>query len=469
MLLDIDKKSPEKIAALDSEGNQISYGDLVAFSGEVKKILPARSLVFMLTRNNIGGIAWSLGMMQSQVVPLLLNAQTDKELIEELKDRYTPSFFCLPSDLEDSLEYSVVHRAYGYSLLATTSPIYALHDELSHLLPTSGSTGSPKLVRHCYKNIEAAGVNISTLFELTVKDRALMVLPLYYTMGLSMVFSHLKAGATILITNLSMTDSKFWSFIKDQRATSFTGVPYSFDILSLMRFFRMDLPSLNLLTQGGGRMEKGLNEKFARHCLSKGMRWIATYGQTEGTARMAYLPPQYALSKIGSIGIAVPNGELSLLDEDGRIITEPNTEGEMCYRGGNVTMGYAYKKEDLTLGNERNGFIKTGDLAYRDEDGCYYIVGRLGRFLKLYGMRIGLDECEHIVKAKFTTECACVGDDTRMTVFITVEGIEDAVKKELVEKTQLVASAFEVKVIQEMPKSEAGKILYKKLNKIIRK
>ena len=177
--------------------------------------------------------------------------------------------------------------------------------------------------------------------------------------------------------------------IKTERATSFTGVPYSFEILNLMRFFRMDLPDLELLTQGGGRMSKELNLKFAEYCREHGKRWVATYGQSEGTARMAYLPPEYAVSKCGSIGFAVPNGELSLMDSEGNTITLPNVEGEMCYRGRNVTLGYALEREDLLLGDERHGFLRTGDLAYRDKDGCYYIVGRMGRFLKLYGMRIG--------------------------------------------------------------------------------
>ena len=121
-------------------------------------------------------------------------------------------------------------------LLCTGMEPCRVHDDLSHLLPTSGSTGSPKLVRHKYENIEAAALNISTFFGLTSSDRPLLVLPLYYTMGLSVVFSHLYVGATILITHQSMTDKAFWSFMKEQRATSFTGVPYSFEILNLMRF-----------------------------------------------------------------------------------------------------------------------------------------------------------------------------------------------------------------------------------------
>lgn len=231
-----------------------------------------------------------------------------------------------------------------------------------------------------------------------------------------------------------------------------------------MRFFRMDLPSLKILTQGGGKMQKEQNLKFAKYAEEKGIKWIATYGQTEGTARMAYLPAEYAISKVGSIGRAVPNGELSLIDMEGNLITKPNIEGEMCYKGRNVTMGYAMQKEDLELGDNRNGFIKTGDIAYFDEDGCYYIVGRMQRFIKLFGMRVGLDECEQIIKAKFPIECACVGTDEKMTVYITNKDLVEDVKEELVEKTRIMASSFKVVTIDDIPKNEAGKTLYSKLS-----
>ncbi len=179
---------------------------------------------------------------------------------------------------------------------------------------------------------------------------------------------------------------------------------------------------------------------------------------------MAYLPAEWAVEKVGSIGLAVPNAELSLMDSEGNLIEEANTEGEMCYRGKNVTLGYARKREDLLLGDERNGFMRTGDLAYRDEDGCYYIVGRIGRFLKLFGMRIGLDECEQIIKGKFPIECACVGTDERMVIYLTNGQYAQQVKELLVEKTKLVASVFDVRIIDEIPRNEAGKILYSKFN-----
>lgn len=464
MILSLDERPQDAVAAIDASGIILKYGELLSFSEKISSLLPQRSLLFLLIENNVGGIAWSIGSINSGNVPLILNAHIEEGLYQNLFEIYCPSYVCLPSSMVSTLQYETVCEYYGYTLLQTGMESCAVHADLSHLLPTSGSTGSPKLVRHKYENIEAAALNISTFFGLTSDDRPLLVLPLYYTMGLSVVFSHLYVGATILITNQSLTDKAFWSFMKEQRATSFTGVPYSFEILNLMRFFRMDLPDLTLLTQGGGKMPRQLNLKFAEYCRDNGKRWIATYGQSEGTARMAYLPSEYAILKCGSIGYAVPNAELSLIGREGDVIEEANTEGEMCYRGRNVTMGYAYSREDLLLGDERNGFMRTGDLAYRDEDGCYYIVGRMGRFLKLFGMRVGLDECEQIIKGKYPVECACVGTDEKMTVYLTDGKYATAVKGVLVEKTKLVASAFEVKVIDEIPKNEAGKILYSKLN-----
>lgn len=433
MLLNLDKIDPERIAILDSEGGVVRYGDIVSRAHALCNEVQERTFCILPVENKASDALEVMAMLASErIVPLIVNKKTDEALMEHLQ------------------------RTYG-------NAGNAIHERLSHLLPTSGSTGSPKLVRHCYDNIEAAGLNISTFFELKETDRPLMVLPLYYTMGLSMLFSHLRVGATVLLTGRNMTDPVFWKFLKEERATSFTGVPYSFQILDMMRFYRMDLPHLELLTQGGGKMPTALNEKFVSYCEQHDKRWIATYGQSECTARMAYLPAKWAREKMGSIGIAVPNGELSLIDEEGNAITTPHTEGEMCYRGKNVTMGYATCAEDMLKGDERHGSIRTGDLAYFDKDGCYYIVGRMGRFLKLFGMRVGLDECEQIIASECRTESACVGTDEKMIVYITDATKVQTVKDTLVEKTHIVATSFEIRVIPEIPKNEAGKKLFSKL------
>lgn len=463
MLLDLDKTDPARAAAIDTDGGTLRYGEIMQLAEWIGENVPARSLFFILTRNNVGGIAWVMASIISGNVPLILSANTEESLLRNLLETYRPQFICRPAG-DDGAEGEPVTERHGYSLSATDGDRCVLHDELSHLLPTSGSTGSPKLVRHRYGNIEAAGLNISTFFRLTGNDRPLMVLPLHYTMGLSMVFSHLKVGATILITDRNMTDPAFWKFMKEEGATSFTGVPFSYDILDKMRFTRMKLPDLTLLTQGGGKMPAELNLKFAEYCRDNGKRWVATYGQSEGTARMAWLPEEYAVSKMGSIGIAVPNGRLSLRDADGNEITESPATGEMCYEGGNVTMGYALCRDDLALGDERHGFLPTGDIAYRDADGFYYIRGRMKRFLKIFGNRIGLDECDQIVRGAVSCECACTGNDSLLIVYLTDAGEAEKAKAALVEAVHLPANVIDVRFMEALPKNEAGKILFSKLN-----
>lgn len=456
MLLDLDKCNLDAIAAIDTYGNRVAYGEIIELSRRIGRDAGTRSLFFILTKNDAGGIAWVMAAILSGNVPLILSANTDKKLLQNLVDTYRPQYICRPSEGSGAL--------YGYSVDATGESMCEMHEELSHLLPTSGSTGSPKLVRHKYDNIEAAATNISAFFRLAESDRPLMVLPLHFTMGLSMVFSHFKVGATILITDKSMTDPSFWRFMKEERATSFTGVPFSYEILDKMRFTRMKLPDLTLLTQGGGKMPTELNLKLAEYCRENGKRWIATYGQSEGTARMAWLPEEYAISKMGSIGIAVPNGRLSLRDSDGNFISESPATGEMCYEGRNVTMGYAECRDDLKKGDERHGFLPTGDIAYRDEDGFYFIKGRMKRFLKIFGNRIGLDECDQIVKAAVSCECACTGNDKLLIVYLTDVRESEKARAALIEAVHLPANVIDVRFIEALPKNEAGKTLFSKLN-----
>lgn len=178
---------------------------------------------------------------------------------------------------------------------------------------------------------------------------------------------------------------------------------------------------------------------------------------------MAWLPPEYAISKMGSIGIAVPNGRLSLRDADGNEIQESPATGEMCYEGRNVTMGYARCRADLALGDERHGFLPTGDIAYRDADGFYFIKGRMGRFLKLYGNRVGLDESEQILRGAVTCECACTGTDERLVIHLADAAQADTAKETLMNAIHVPATAIAVRVHDELPKNEAGKILYARL------
>jgi len=356
----------------------------------------------------------------------------------------------------------VVFEAWNYVLVKTDLTPPPLHDDLALLLPTSGSTGSPKLIRHSYRNIEANAENVKNLFGLTPDERAMAILPMHYTMGLSVIASHLKAGASLILSGRSLLDAEFWKMLKEERATSFTGVPYSYELLMKLRFTRMALPDLQTITQGGGKLTPEMFHALAEYADKTGKRFIPTYGQSECTARMAYLPPELALTKTCSIGHAEPGGQLSIVDADGNETFEGEATGEMVYRGENVTMGYATCPEDLLKGDENHGVMHTGDLARRDADGCYFIVGRLKRFLKIFGLRIGLDEVEGLVKSEFQADCLCSGTDELLTVNIAKRGVAAAVVDFIEEKTHLFRKCIDVVEVESIARNEAGKVILHK-------
>lgn len=273
-------------------------------------------------------------------------------------------------------------------------------------------------------------------------------------------------GATLLVTDKGLMQKEFWNFFKEQEATSFGGVPYTYEMLERLRFARMDLPSLRYMTQAGGKLTPELHKKFAEYAKGTGKKFIVMYGQCEATARMGYLPAEMALEKCGSMGIAIPGGKFQLVDVSGNIVSEPHVTGELVYEGTNVTLGYAECGEDLKKGDERQGKLETGDMAQVDEDGYYYIVGRKKRFLKIYGNRVNLDEIDCLIKAKFDNlDCASAGVDDHMYIFVTDMTVVDEVKNYVVHTTKLNPAAFRVIVIDSIPKNDSGKILYKELNK----
>ncbi|RGV32166.1 o-succinylbenzoate--CoA ligase [Butyricimonas virosa] len=459
MFLQLDQKNPDKVAVIDDSGLSLTYGNLCNYADELKKALPHRTLVFILAENRIGSLVGYTSFLNNRVVPLVLSNNTEKSLFDNLFEAYKPEFLWLPENRagEFSSE-NPVYSVFGYALVKTGNPTPQMYEDLSLLLPTSGSTGSPKLVRHCYRNIEANAENVMNLFGLTPSERAMASLPMHYTMGLSVISSHLFAGATILLCGKSLLEIGFWKMLKDA-ATSFTGVPYSYELLSKLRFFRMDLPDLKIITQGGGKLTIEMWQQLAQYAQDKGKKFIATYGQCECTARMAYLPAELALSKPCSIGIAEPGGQLSLINNDGVETFEGEDSGEMIYRGENVTLGYANSIEDLLKGDENHGIMHTGDLAQRDADGCYYIIGRLKRFLKIFGLRIGLDEVENIIRSTYETDVYCSGNDEELIVKVTNSKIVEEIPAFIENKTHLFHQRIKIVLVDKILRNEAGKVI----------
>ena len=480
----------DRTAFLQDDGTIMTYEQLQAHADWIGNIVPARSLVFILCENTIGSAAGYLAFLQNRSVPLLLDAGINQQLLADLIELYRPGWIYLPENL--AIEYTakaaaeqttdpsgaasialpgnpqIAEEAWGYILAKTDFDQSAeppLYVDLALLLTTSGSTGSPKLVRQSYQNIQANSESIAEYLKIDETERPITTLPMHYTYGLSVIQSHILKGACILLTRESVIGKPFWDFFKKEQATSIAGVPYTYEMLTRIRFFRMDLPSLRTMTQAGGKILPELHREFAEYAAEKGKNFVVMYGQTEATARMGYLPADKALDKVGSMGIVIPGGSFDLIDVDGSEITETNKTGELVYRGPNVTLGYAEKRADLALGDERNGVLETGDMAQMDADGYYYIVGRKKRFLKIFGSRVNLDEVERMIRNEFPdADCACSGTDDQLQVFVTDPRACGEVQRFLLTRTHINQRAIRVKAIAEIPRNDSGKIIYQDLH-----
>ena len=430
-------------AVITDGGRTVDYAELKRLSDEWAAKVPQRSLVFLLVGNNLDSLVAYVACLNHGIVPLMLDAHIDGQLLQRFLEIYHPDFVWRPGEGGYVLEEGQRTEDKGQRRLC---------GELALLLTTSGSTGSPKLVRQSYANIRANTASIVEYLKLDATERPITTLPMNYTYGLSIINSHLAAGATILLTDKSIMQREFWDFFAAQGATSFGGVPYTYEMLDKLMFFRRKLPSLRTMTQAGGKILPALHRKFAEYAQREGKNFVVMYGQCEATARMSYLPPERALDKVGSMGIAIPGGRFELVD------------GELVYYGDNVTLGYAECAEDLAKGDERHGRLETGDMARVDEEGFYYIVGRKKRFLKIFGNRVNLDETERLIKGQFRDlDCACGGVDDKMRIFITDQNQLQAVRDFVAEKTHLTFSAFDVQFLASIPKNASGKTLYSEL------
>lgn len=467
MIFGIDEIDGSKTALKSSGGRTVSYQELreniLSFS--VLSLTPGTA--FCMCSNTPGSVTGYLGLMNAGVVPLLLDANLSADPLRKFYDTYRPSWIWCPDSAHENcaayLRSSIFHSC-GYTLWSTGFSHCETAPELALLLATSGSTGNPRLVRLSRENLESNARSICEYLEIDSQERAITTLPMHYTYGLSIINSHLMAGACILMTQDSYVQRPFWEFFQAEKATSFGGVPYTYEILDKLHIFHDKLPSLHYITQAGGKLPPDLQVKIAQWSRENGSRFYVMYGQTEATARMAWLPPEKCLEKPGSIGIAIPGGRFEIQGSDGTSVETPGESGELVYIGPNVSLGYAEKREDLMLGDENHGRLLTGDIAMRDADGYYYIVGRKKRFLKLYGIRVNEQECENILQRSFpSATILCGGSDNHLKIYTTDPEAAGKAADILSSYLHINRGAFSSYLIDRIPRNEYGKIRYSEL------
>ncbi|WP_454789484.1 AMP-binding protein [Mycolicibacterium lutetiense] len=421
--------------AVVTETQQVSYSTLADLvSQTVAALGPDPSLVLLEAHNDLPTLVHYLGALAGGQVSLPVPAGADHRAILQT---YSP---------DTVVDAAGIHHRRVRST-------HRLHEDLALLMSTSGSTGSPKLVRLSYTNLASNAAAIAEYLSISETDRAATTLPMSYCYGLSVINSHLIRGATVILTDRSVVDDKFWELFVRHRATTFAGVPHTFELLDRIGFDAMDLPHLRYVTQAGGQMAPDRVRRFAALGLRRGWQLFVMYGATEATARMAYLPPELALSHPETIGRPIPGGSLSIRPGD----AWPDGTGELVYRGANVMLGYAQRPEDLALGATVEE-LRTGDIARCTPDGLYEIIGRSSRFVKLFGLRIDLDRVQAALAEHGVTALCTEGSDA---LAVAALGIGNATADEVQRLTATVAgvpvSAVRAVTVPELPRLVSGK------------
>jgi acyl-CoA synthetase (AMP-forming)/AMP-acid ligase II/acyl carrier protein len=455
MCLLLGLKAFEARIALRSDDRDVSYDELATLAGQLAARLSGhRSLVFLEVGQDIQSVVAYLGCVQAGHVVHLFSDYTDEQL-QTLIELYDPNYVIRHGDLSGDVWIARHHR----------TP--ALHPDLCLLLSTSGSTGAPKFVKLSRRNLESNAASIVDYLGIGPDDSVLLNLKLNYAYGLSILNSHLLTGARIVLSDTSVTDDAFWHMLKAQKITSFPGVPYSFEIMARGDRLR-DLPDLRYVTQAGGKLDAKLVKHFADLGNRQGWRFYVMYGQTEAAPRISYLPPEHAVKHAGCIGMAIPGGHLWLRDEDGQPVTRPDVPGELMYEGPNVMMGYAERLSDLAY-DETPSYLATGDVACFNDAGLFYIVGRLKRFVKPFGIRISLDDIQRDAEA-FAPGALVVGNDQRIVIAVDNAPGHVALLQNLPDMARsygLPKNMLGVYLIDAVPRLANGKTDYQALNRLV--
>ncbi|WP_343950876.1 AMP-binding protein, partial [Spirilliplanes yamanashiensis] len=429
----------DRVAIVTDRG-ELTYRDLAArVARAARRLGPGRRLVLLAGGNTVDAVVAYLGALAAGHPVLLVPA--DDAVIAAMVAAYDPDVVVRPA----GGRWTYDQRRRGSA--------HELHPELALLLSTSGSTGSPKLVRLSHDNLRANAESIAEYLGIRDTDRAATTLPMHYCYGLSVLNSHLVRGAGLILTERSVADTCFWEQFRAAGGTSFAGVPYTFALLDRAGFDTMRLPGLRYVTQAGGRLAPERVRHYAELGRRAGWDLVVMYGQTEATARMAYLPPGLAADHPGAIGVAVPGGSLRLEPVDGH--PDPDV-GELVYTGPNVMLGYAHGPADLALGRV-TGELRTGDLARRGPGGLFEIVGRSSRFAKVFGLRIDLQRVEAGLELD-GVPAACAARDDELVVVVEAHAHRAHLGRIVAQRCALPARAVRIVETPRLPRTASGKV-----------
>ncbi|MET0091525.1 MAG: class I adenylate-forming enzyme family protein [Candidatus Thiodiazotropha sp.] len=478
--------------AVTDNSRQASYRELLDEIGQVAAYLHAQGLqkgdrVVLLLANSVDYAAVFYGVWAAGGVTVALNTQSKaRDILNWVKHsgsrwlfmdaRHAERAAVAESLDDDTRMVAVAAQAAGddeAAILWQTIrsgvaewPEVALEaQDLASIIYTSGTTGYPKGVTLSHGNLSANVSSILQYLELTAQDSILNVLPFYYSYGNSVLHTHLAVGGSLILENNLVYPHRVIERMANERVSGFSGVPSTFALLlGRVNLEDYDLSGLRYLTQAGGAMAPALADKLV--AALPHTRIFIMYGQTEASARLAYLPPDQLIDKRGSIGIAIPDTTIEVRNSDGQV-TQPGETGEICASGHNIMQGY-WGDPEKTAEVLIDGWLHTGDLAHTDADGYLYIDGRSSDMIKSGANRISPKEIEEVIQeVEGVMEVAVIGIPDEMlgeiirAYVVPKPGSEldkMSIQRHCKSNLAIYKIPKEIAFIDELPKTASGKI-----------
>jgi acyl-CoA synthetase (AMP-forming)/AMP-acid ligase II len=436
-----------------------------------------KRLVFLFCGNTCETVIGLLAAAAAGHAVALIDPSLGEDKLRALIDAYEPELLIWWRDIgeivRDRLDVSADRRSYEtragavewMTRDAEPAPL-DINPALQLLLSTSGTTGSQKYVRLSRSAIVANARQIAKALAIGEHSTGIAHLPLHYSYGLSVVTSHLATGGRVYLVNDSITSPSFWSKTGAVGGSHFPGVPFHY--VALARLGASLIPdSVKVFTQAGGALDARVQTKIHDWADKRDGRFFVMYGQTEASPRMTTLQHADFSRKAGSVGVALPGGRVSIIDEKGAPLAA-HSIGAVVYDGPNVMLGYAMSRSDLSKGDELKGRLETGDLGRVDSDGFLFLTGRAKRFAKIAGYRLGLDEIEQELFAVCSVACLDLGEKIAV---VHEQDSEIALKtriRELAADYKIPISSFSLLRIAQIPRGASGKIDYAQLKDSLR-
>ena len=448
----------KNVALVDEDRIQVKYEDLGSLITMFESRLNHRSLILVLADRNIATLSCYYALMACGHVILMLDPSLSLDDLLRYIAIYRPQYV-----LGHHSKLSAVnHKRHvlefnDRAIVELDTPRFALNDSLALLLTTSGSTGNPKTVRLSYENLRANSKAFADTARITQDDVGIVSLPVYYTYGLAVCHVHFLVGAKLALTERKVYEPEFEQLILREKVTSIHGVPYIYECMERSGFLNRIPDSIRIATAGGGSFKAGLQERINNLADTSGFRFLAQYGQTEGTALLTKVPNAAKYNDVGCVGLPCQGMEASV---------DP-INSELCFSGPSVSLGYANGYSDLSKGDDNQGFLRTGDTDRIEKDGRIYLTGRLTRIIKIKGIRYNLDDIERLIALQFNTECICIEHLDKLFCGVIACEDDSAVANWTSRRFKISLNRISVVSLDDVPKQGSGKIDYGKFKEVV--